>query len=132
MDHILREDFDTALAAMDAIGILPAFEGTSVHDGWSAYWTYGCEHALCNAHHLRELTYLHEQEGQAWAAEMRTLLQRMYVAVEQAKAAAATQLTPEGVARFEAEYQVMVERGLAAQPPPPTPVTGRRGRHRLT
>ena len=119
-------------AAMDTIGILLAFEGTSVQDGWRGYWTYGCEHALCNAHHLRELTYLHEQEGQAWAAAMRTLLQRMYVAVEQAKAAQATQRAPEAVARSVTEYRVLVERGLAAQPPPPPPVPGERGRRKQT
>lgn len=118
--------------AMDAIGILPAFAGTSVHDGWSAYWTYACAHALCNAHHLRELTYLHEQEGQVWAAEMRTLLQQMHGAVEQAKAGGATQLAPATVARFEAEYQALVAQGLAAQPPPPPPLPGQRGRRKQT
>ena len=116
--------------AMDAIGLLPALVGTSVHDGWSAYWTYSCAHALCNAHHLRELTYLEEQEGQMWAGQMRTLLQQMYVAVEQAKAVRATQLAPTEVARFEAEFAALVEQGLAAQPPPPPAVPGQRGRRK--
>ena len=44
--------------ALEAIGILPCFAGTSVHDGWRAYFHYACRHALCVVHLLRELTYL--------------------------------------------------------------------------
>jgi transposase len=49
-------------AALEAIGILPDFQGVSVYDGWSSYGVYtACRHALCNVHHLRELTFLKEQ-----------------------------------------------------------------------
>lgn len=61
--------------AMDAIGFVPAYAGIAVHDAWQSYFTYtNCKHALCNAHILRELTYLHEQEGQEWAALFHQLL----------------------------------------------------------
>jgi transposase len=44
--------------ATEAIGILPGFRGVSVHDGWTGYRAYtACRHALCNVHHLRELTF---------------------------------------------------------------------------
>ena len=65
-----------------------------------------------------------------WAGQMRTLLQQMYVAVEQAKAVRATQLAPTEVARFEAAFAALVEQGLAAQPPPPPAVPGHRGRRK--
>lgn len=46
-------------AAMDEIGILPAFTGVAVHDAWAPYDTYTAAiHALCNAHVLRELIYV--------------------------------------------------------------------------
>ena len=38
------------------------------------YKTLECQHALCNQHHLRELTYLLEEHGQAWAGDMIELL----------------------------------------------------------
>jgi transposase len=42
--------------AMNAMGVLPGFTGTAVHDAWAAYDTYRtADHALCNAHLLREL-----------------------------------------------------------------------------
>jgi transposase len=41
--------------AMEAIGVLPAFQGRGMHDGLASYWQFEqCQHALCNAHHLRE------------------------------------------------------------------------------
>lgn len=60
--------------AMDTLGILPKFEGTAVHDHWKPYFQYPCAPALCNAHHLRELTYIQEQYGQGWAKDLKDLL----------------------------------------------------------
>ncbi len=61
-------------AALDAIGILPHFKGISVHDGWASYWRYACEHASCNVHLLRELTFLAEEQAIGWAADLKGLL----------------------------------------------------------
>ncbi len=59
---------------MADLGVLENFTGTAVHDHWKSYFTFPCEHALCNAHHLRELTYLFEQENKDWANEFIELL----------------------------------------------------------
>ncbi|MCA1597595.1 MAG: IS66 family transposase, partial [Chloroflexi bacterium] len=98
--------------ATDAIDILPKFGGTAVHDAWSAYWTYPCAHALCNAHHLRELTFLEEEHGQAWAGEMRRLLLEIKAAVATAAQRGARQLPEAVVQRFEAGYQQIVAAGV--------------------
>ncbi|MDP3844250.1 MAG: transposase [Oxalobacteraceae bacterium] len=60
--------------AMTAFNILPRFTGAAVHDGLQAYREYDCQHALCNAHHLRELIYVFETTGQQWARDMMQLL----------------------------------------------------------
>jgi transposase len=119
-------------AATEAIGILPNFRGTSVHDGWKPYWHYrGCRHALCNVHHLRELTWVAEQLKQAWAQEFKDLLLEMRAAVAVARAAGATQLPPAARTRLLARYSALLGQGVAANPlPPPAPGPPKRGRRK--
>src|SRR5258708_5916904 len=64
-------------AALDAIGILPRFGGTSVHDGWRSYFLYACSHALCLARLPRELTILAAEQGLVWAADLKALSLQM-------------------------------------------------------
>lgn len=55
--------------AMNAAGVLPGFRGVAVHDAWAPYDTYtDADHALCNAHLLRELQYVIDNtpDGQEW------------------------------------------------------------------
>src|SRR3990172_2266478 len=44
--------------AIKAMGILSGFKGRLIHDFFKPYLTYDCRHALCNAHHLRELKFI--------------------------------------------------------------------------
>ena len=60
--------------AFESLALLQQFKGVLVHDGWMPYKALECQHALCNQHHLRELTYLLEELGQAWAGDMIELL----------------------------------------------------------
>lgn len=106
-------------AAMDEMAVLPNFKGTSVHDGWSSYAQYDCTHALCNAHHLRELRFVVERYQQAWADEMMTLLVDIKTAVDAAKAADASALHPLQTIVFEQSYQRILSQGFEANPPPP-------------
>src|SRR5512138_826680 len=68
--------------ASEAIGILPQFQGRAIHDGLRSYLSYACAHALCNAHHLRELTFLEEELHLPWAGKMKSLLVEIKTAVE--------------------------------------------------
>ena len=56
--------------AFDDLAILAGFFGTLIHDGWKPYRELRCQHGLCNAHHLRELTYVLEEFKQPWAGRM--------------------------------------------------------------
>jgi transposase len=101
------------------MGILPGYRGVSVHDGWTTYGHYTtARHALCNIHHLRELTFLQEQYQQPWATQMKTLLLEMKTAAEQARADGLRQLPVTTRAAFVTRYRAVLAAGLAANPPP--------------
>ncbi len=106
-------------AATDAIGILPTYTGVSVHDGWKPYQANTtCRHALCNIHHLRELTFVEEQYQQAWARELKHLLLDMKATVEQARTQAQDRLPATARDALVARYDALMGIGLAANPPP--------------
>ena len=86
--------------ATEAIGILPLFFGWAIHDHWKPYFIYLCKHGLCNAHHLRELTFVHEQLAQEWALSMKKHLVNIYRTVEQAKVEGRSALLPKPDCRF--------------------------------
>lgn len=117
--------------ATDAIGILPEFGGTLVHDNWATYFKYQLLlHALCNAHHLRELTALVENEQQQWAALMIVCLLAAKQVVAEAYQAGESELSAETRQRIHQVYEAIVRIGLAENPLPnehPPPVKpGRR------
>jgi transposase len=116
--------------ATEAIGILPGFRGVSVHDGWVSYHTYtACRHALCNVHHLRELTFVAEEERQAWAKELKDLLLAMRAATEHARRQGWTQVLERQRTAFHRQYRELLRRGRLANPPPDSPRRpGQRGR----
>ena len=73
--------------AIDDMDILPWFQGISIHDHWWAYFMYTqCPHALCNAHHLRELQAVMElSPHHTWAQLMKNLLSDINEAVHKAE-----------------------------------------------
>jgi transposase len=104
--------------AMEAIGTLPEFHGTAVHDHWKSYFTYDhCQHSLCNGHHLRELRFIAEQYQQDWAERMSSLLTDINEAVNQTRPSS-NHLDAETIKEFEARYDEILETGFQANPPP--------------
>lgn len=69
-------------SAMNEIGILPEFKGIAVHDFYASYKKYDCEHALCNAHLLRELIFQAEEKKQNRALSIKDLLLEIKTNVE--------------------------------------------------
>lgn len=113
--------------ALEAIGILPAYTGISVHDAWASYFRYPCDHALCNVHILRELTYFSEEQGLWWAARLKAVLLEMKDATEQARTDGKRALHPLEVMDWEARFLHVLAEGKHAHPRAPTPA-GKRGR----
>jgi transposase len=113
---------------MRAIGILPAFEGRAVHDHWKSYFAFdNCRHALCNAHHLRELQFVVEQYRQTWAEEMIQLLVDIKAEVD-ATSAHQVSLLPDRLGHFAQRYDELIAQGLETNPPPAIPPPKKRGR----
>src|SRR6266702_1045081 len=92
--------------------LLAGVVGIAVHDHWKPYYTMkGVLHALCNAHHLRELQALVEHEQEDWARKMQILLRRACHAVNLARERGIP-LKPRLVARIERRYDAIVAEGL--------------------
>jgi transposase len=100
--------------------LLAHVKGIIVHDHWKPYYTMqGVLHALCNAHHLRELKALVEIEREDWARKMQRLLRRACHAVNVARERGVA-LKPRLIECFERCYDAILAEGLgfhAAQAP---------------
>ncbi len=111
--------------------LLPGFSGCVVHDHWKPYFKIeGVSHALCNAHHLRELQALIDIEKEDWARRMHRLLSRANRVVHLARTMARP--PPETLLhRIGRTYDRILAEALAfheAQPPLAPPESGKRGR----
>lgn len=122
--HLKRGDE----AMLDA-GVLPNCHGWAVHDGMKAYFSFETvRHALCNAHHLRELEFAHEQYDATWAKQMQRLLLKMKKHDDEQT------LTQKLIRDLEAEYDTLIEKGFEAFPiqPRPPDYKGRYAQHTVT
>jgi len=110
---------------MNDMGILPGFRGVLCHDHWKPYCRIDCTHALCNAHHLRELTRAFEQDGQKWAQDLSTLL----VTINNKVIDAGGVLNAKDARKYRREYQKIINQGEIECPEPVRPKKkGKRGR----
>lgn len=120
--------------AMDTIGILPKFNGILVHDHWKSYYFYtDCRHALCNAHHIRELQWVIDNPGYVWAHTMQALL----IEINEALKTSATHMIDKEIASvYRERYRQILNDGLTEMPPPEKPkdIDGKkkRGRQKKT
>lgn len=111
--------------------VLPTFKGTMVHDFYRSYLGYECEHALCNAHLLRDLQgVLDRDENQVWAKRLSQVLVISHRLVQQAREQGEHALPKPLLIRLEALYDNIVARAHALHPKPPP--SGKRGRTKQT
>ena len=113
------------LDAMNDMGILPEFKGILCHDHWKPYYKIGCTHALCNAHHIRELTRAYEQDDQQWAQDLKELLEKVNSKVIDAGGA----LDAKDARKYRLEYRKNLKKSEIECPEPVRPKKkGKRGR----
>ena len=116
--------------AMDDADILPHFTGVLCHDHWKPYYQYTqCQHALCNAHHIRELERAWEHDGMQWAKDMQSLLKEIN------KHQIDNPDLDEGTkTQYIEKYQKILAEGDIKCPPPDksSRVKGQRGRLKRT
>ena len=112
--------------------LMEGVTGIVVHDHWKPYYTMeGVAHALCNAHHLRELQALVEIEKEDWARRMQRLPRRACHAATLARERDRP-LRPALVALFRQRYDAIVAAGLTFHDslPPLAPATTKGGKRR--
>jgi transposase len=113
--------------AMDEAGILTDFNGIACHDHWSSYYKYDCKHLLCNAHHLRDLEAIIENNDHNWAKDMQKFLREANHLVKQAKSEAKESFTQQELKKLTDRYQAIIISGYKEIPPLPERVPGQRG-----
>lgn len=115
--------------AMLDIGVLANSRGWAVHDGLKGYFGFETvRHALCNAHHLRELQFTLEQYEAAWAKDMQDLLLNMKRECE------ADKLSVVRLRQLEEYYDTILAQGFETFPiqPRPPDYKGRFAQHPVT
>jgi len=114
--------------ATEAIGILTFFSGIAVHDFWKPYFGYlNCDHAMCNAHLLRELNGIEENDKQLWPKQMKEVLL-------DAKKLLETNISaphPDEVSALEARYDEVLFLGDSENPIKQAVNTGPKKRGRV-
>lgn len=100
-------------ALLDEKSVLPEFRRVAVHDCWESYFGFSeMNHAICNAHLLRELNGIIENSRSQWGLRMKELLLEMY-----RKSDGGTGIITETVG-FETRYDEILTAAEAEEPPP--------------
>lgn len=112
--------------AINAIDIIPRYSGTIIHDSWASYLSYThCDHGLCGSHLLRELTFIIESNGYAWASNMKKLLQETCKTVSKR---ANKKLRKKEYANLQKRYRNILTRGAKELPAVLPKPKGKRGK----
>ena len=107
---------------MEQCGVLPLFHGIAMHDCWASYWSYeDCQHAVCCAHLLRELTGIAENHPeQKWASAFIDLLTEMKKVKDKAVEAGKETLSYYHYHKFDKRYDELIKQAREENPLPVT------------
>lgn len=112
--------------AIEEIDIIPRYGGVIIHDCWKSYESYeNCEHGLCGAHLLRELTFIVDSNGYRWATNTKKLLLEICHEVSKRDE---KKLTEEEYQNLQKRYRNILTRGAKELPPIPEKQKGKRGK----
>ena len=112
--------------AIEAIGIIPRYGGVVIHDCWASYLSYEhCDHGLCGAHLLRELTFIVDAHDYAWAKRMKRLL--LYACHTVSKRNDKV-LSEDEYKAVQKRYRTILTQGENELPPIPARRNGQRGK----
>ena len=116
--------------AMDDMAILPNYKGIVVHDHWKPYNKYtNCKHSYCNAHILRELNGVWDNNKVQWSQDMHLLLTKMNIEVHKAKDKGKQSLSRYKIKKFTKNYEKIIQSALKLYlPPTNSPPKKKRGR----
>jgi len=105
--------------AIDAIDILPKYQGILLHDHWTPYNKYSnITHSYCNAHILRELQAEIDKNDKIWAKELQTLLKESNKTVNSHKEEGKASLSKETRDKIIKKYEKITTEALESYPPP--------------
>jgi len=104
--------------AIDDMEILPYYDGVAVHDHWKPYNKYECIHSFCNAHILRELVGIIENENAIWASDMHKLLTQMNDYLYSLKEKGKTTASKGKIQQFYQRYDNICKAAQNYYPPP--------------
>ena len=114
--------------------VLSGVSGIAVHDNWASYGRMdGVVHALCNAHHLRELQALVDIEKEPWASSMQTVLLDAKKAAETVRQNSSDTVAANVIEAINKRYDACLTDGLSfheSQPPLKPTHTGKATRGR--
>jgi hypothetical protein len=110
---------------IESINITPRYGGVVIHDCLPSYLSYDhYDHGLCGSHLLRELTFILDSNGYAWAKNMTALLQQSCHKDSNSKR---KKLVAKAYANLQKRYRNILTRGEKKLPPIPAKSKGRRG-----
>ena len=102
--------------AHQVMDVLPHFTGILHRDDYSPYHVYDqATHSLCNAHLLRDMKYIEERNDQGfWTGPLADLLLKIKAEVEARKQ---NRLSKKRQREYRRQYDKLIKKGLAANPP---------------